>query len=492
MTRIVLAALAAFLAAPALAAGPCDDPGPVKGALVLHTPRDAAAATGKSAIIRIEGPADERAVWPADALRKLRPAPGSVIGEIKVEKGSLAGWKAPGVLFVKVDLSEATLGGSDFSGACFDHSVLNKADFANARLRGTRFEGSELAGVRFDGADLTGADLACSPGIVGEGCYTGMLPDLGPAETTIGFRGADLSNADIARPFEMFGGDLSGARLERTTLALSRDLFADTAKAKVASIVLAAPAENYGTPQLFTADELARLKQLGNGNPLALIRRLGDKPGFDCAAPRLSVVEKAICGDSDLAALDQLMSLTYRRALDRVTDKSGPQTAQRAFLLRRNACAAAAAADHAGCLNDAYIARLGDLGRDLATVRPAGPLVLDGLPALLAPAVKGDPLAARLLLAFGTSAEHARLEPRSAAFYLSAESVGSNGHTCSFEGELKWDAGRRAWLNDDDSQPIQWLILPDGIALASPHEEARAWCGMRAGWPAVYFVRPQG
>ena len=132
---------------------------------------------------------------------------------------------------------------------------------------------------------------------------------------------------------------------------------------------------------------------------------------------------------------------------------------------------------------------LTELGRAFApSVRPAGKLNLEDLPAALQPAVKAEPLAVRLLHAYGISAQHATLEGRSSAVYLQATSTGGNGRSCTFEGELKWDAGKSAWVNDDDTQPITWLILPDGIVLASPREEARQWCGPRAVWPAVYFI----
>jgi len=498
MSRVVLAFAAFALystmtiivtAAPAAAASPCEDNTSDKLFTVLKTPQDAEALpAGRTVRVRIEGPDDQRAVWPAAALRRLQLAPGSVVGEIQIENGELAGWSAPGVRFVKVDLSDAILGGADLTGACFDRAILKGADFSNAKLHGTRFDGTELAGTRFDGADLSDARLDCSPGLIGEGCAVA-----GHAGSSLSFRNADLRRADIARPFEVYGGDLQNAQLDRTSLAFSTSLFADLAKARVTSIVMEVPFLNGGTAQPFSAAELARLKQLSGGNPNSLIRKIGDKAGFDCAAARLTQVEKTICEGDDLRALDQLMAQTYRRWTDATTDKPAAQIAQRSFLLRRNACAAAATADRATCIADAYLARLTELGRDFAaTARPAGRLSLEDLPAVLIPAVKADALAVRLLRAYGISAQHATLEPRGPAVFLAATSMGGNGHSCTFEGELKWDAAKSAWVNDDDTQPITWLILPDGIALASPREEARQWCGARAGWPEVYFVRPPG
>ena len=496
MSRAALfAAAALFLAAfpaPAPAAAPCGDTAPDKLFTVLKTPQDAAALPpGRAVRVRIEGPDDQRTVWPSAALRKLQLAPGSTIGEIQIDNGELAGWSAPGVRFVKVDLSGVTLGGSDLTGACFDHAILKRADFSNAKLRGARFDGTDLAGARFDGADLSDATLDCSPGFVGEGCYTGPGTGGDPASSSLSFRGADLRRADIARPFEVYGGDLENARLDRTSLAFSFSLLADIAKAKTTSIAMLPPDRNSGAAETFGSAELMRLRQLSGGNLNALIRKIGDHAGFDCSAPRLTRVEKDVCADDDLTALDQLMTLSYRRWTDATTDKPAALIAQRSFLLKRNACVAAATADRPSCISDAYIARLSELGRDLAAAaRPAGKLTLEDLPAVLAPEVRSDPLAARLLRVYGLSPQRATLEPRTNALFLNAASMGSNGHSCGFEGELHWDAAKRAWANDDDTQPILWLILPDGIALASPHEEARQWCGARAGWPEVYFVRP--
>jgi len=166
------------------------------------------------------------------------------------------------------------------------------------------------------------------------------------------------------------------------------------------------------------------------------------------------------------------------------------QKAQAGFLKKRNACAAGPADDLFTCLFNTSLARLAEFGRDFAAAaRPAAPLTLEALPAILVSAVKTDPLAARLLRAYGRSPDSATLETRSAAVALKAGSVGGNGHVCDFESVLTWEAAKGVWSGGTDS-PMSWLILPDGIAIASSRDESREFCGARASWPEVYFVPP--
>ena len=498
MTRYGFAILACTLgiaaAAPASAAPPCGDPAEAAKpdtafAVLIKTPGEARAlAAGKAVLARVgslEGGGDPVA-WPAETLKKLRLAPGSEVAGIEVKKGSLEGWAAPGVRFTKVDFSGTSLAGADVSGACFDHGVFNETDFSRAKLHGAQFDGAELAGAVFDGADLSGARLECLPGFVAEGCYTGAS-----GGDQLRFRNADLRGADIARQAEMFGAVLDGAVIERTKLAFSDDLLPGLAGARVTSVLLVPPAMRAGDPQLFSADDLARLKTLG-GRPTALIRTLGAEPGFDCAAARKTPVEETICQRDELKALDQLMSQSYRRRVSGAADKPAVQAAQLAFLKTRNACAAVAADDRSACIGAAYLARLAEFGAEYAAAaRSAGKRQLVDLPTALVPAVKDDPLAKRLLLANGASPNTATLEPKGATLALDATSIGTNGHTCSFEGELKWDAAKKAWVGGEDPQ-LSWLILPEGLVLASSFEDGRQLCGMRASWPVVFFVPPAG
>ncbi|MEI8396734.1 MAG: pentapeptide repeat-containing protein [Rhodospirillaceae bacterium] len=489
-TVLCAAALIARLVAPGVAAAACGDlPGkPSRDMSVLRTPAEAAALPAGPPVLAWIGPDTENAPtepaeWSAATLKGLRLAPGSVISDIQVAKAMLAGWSVPGVRFVKVDLTEANLAGADLTGACFDHVILEKVDFSGAKLGGAVFDGAALAGARFDGADLSDARLSCLPGVISEGCYS--------ADGAMSFRGADLRRADIARPLEIYGGSLEGAQLDRTTLALSDSLFESLAKTRLTGIVMVAPALRSEAAEPFTAAELARLKQVSGGRLTGLFREIGAKPSFDCAAPKLGPVEQVICGGGDLSPLDQLMSLTYRRRLDGASDASAVKTAQLAFLKKRNACAAVGVNDRFNCVFNAYLDRLTTLGRDfVATIRPPARTRLEARPAVALTTLKSEPLVERVLRAYGSSLDNATLESRGEAIALEASSLGGNGHSCNFEGELKWDAAKGIWAGGVE-MPMSWLILPDGIAIASSPEEAREWCGLRASWPEVYFVPPK-
>ena len=75
------------------------------------------------------------------------------------------------------------------------------------------------------------------------------------------------------------------------------------------------------------------------GTAPAVIRSAAAGPSFDCAKAG-KPVEKAICADPALAALDADVAAAYGRAADRVAIDAGAATrlreAQRAFIAERN------------------------------------------------------------------------------------------------------------------------------------------------------------
>lgn len=96
---------------------------------------------------------------------------------------------------------------------------------------------------------------------------------------------------------------------------------------------------------------------------LAMAPRTADAavPSFDCDGAR-SQVEKLICGDDALAALDARLARRLARALaradaDKVAGLSAAQRAWRARMLK----ACAQADDPRACVADAYDKRIGEL-----------------------------------------------------------------------------------------------------------------------------------
>ncbi|TWB37654.1 uncharacterized protein DUF1311 [Nitrospirillum pindoramense] len=93
----------------------------------------------------------------------------------------------------------------------------------------------------------------------------------------------------------------------------------------------------------------------------------GEGPSFNCAAAA-TTVEKAICGDANLSALDRQMNETYQQAVQAASSVAGPWKeavflAQRIWLSQRSECFLGSshdAPDSAGviCLGQAYEAQV--------------------------------------------------------------------------------------------------------------------------------------
>lgn len=84
---------------------------------------------------------------------------------------------------------------------------------------------------------------------------------------------------------------------------------------------------------------------------------------FDCAKAT-TLVETAICTDSELSNLDDSLALLYSQALRQSSPASQLKESQRAWLKQRNKCKAE------GCLTNAYRERITEL-RTLTASRPA-------------------------------------------------------------------------------------------------------------------------
>lgn len=464
---------------------------PKAGYITVSSPKEAGRLPADRPVVAWIGPALDQTVggqpqpWPAAVLARMKLAPGSVVNSVGVTKESLAGWQAPGVRFLDTSFTETMLAGANFAGACFDHGTLTESDFSGANLSGVRLESTTIAGVRFDRANLSGATIACPPGIVGEGCdgYEGQKP--------VSLRDADLRGADLAAPLSMLDTVLDGARVERTVLPLMPDILDGLTKAQVTDVRLMPPPLRSGNGEVFTAADLDQLRQLGSGKPLSLVAQMGQAPSFDCSVPNLSVVEKALCQMDDLAALDRVMGVVYRRAMDAAVDKTLVKTAQTTFLKTRNGCGTLGEDTRYSCIANAYVTRLAELGRETVKAASApGTRRFSGGPALAKAAVASDPLVAKLVRAYGDSPDIASTVSAGGTLTITAEAAGGNGHACGFEAPVRFDTVRGVWIGEVDGEKMAWIILPEGLVPASKPEESHFFCGMRAMWPAVYFQVP--
>ena len=109
-------------------------------------------------------------------------------------------------------------------------------------------------------------------------------------------------------------------------------------------------------------------------NPLLLLLSLyaltppAHSASFDCAKAS-SPVEKTICADKQLSDLDELLLLSYKKALVGSANATALKSEQQTWLKKqRNVCADKA------CLTEAYTARLATLNKQTATATPQSPL----------------------------------------------------------------------------------------------------------------------
>jgi uncharacterized protein YjbI with pentapeptide repeats len=72
-------------------------------------------------------------------------------------RSSLAGSRAKGASFAKVEGYRTDFSGVDAQGATFVNAELQRVEFAGANLAGASFEKAELGRANFEGADLTGS-----------------------------------------------------------------------------------------------------------------------------------------------------------------------------------------------------------------------------------------------------------------------------------------------------------------------------------------------
>jgi hypothetical protein len=102
----------------------------------------------------------------------------------------------------------------------------------------------------------------------------------------------------------------------------------------------------------FAAVAKARLEELNR--PVRAVARV--QPSFSCTAA-VNRVERAICADQGLSALDAQTAALYKRAAANVMDEGPLASEQSAFIMRRNRCT------DAGCIHQSYLERRDEIAR---------------------------------------------------------------------------------------------------------------------------------
>jgi uncharacterized protein len=108
----------------------------------------------------------------------------------------------------------------------------------------------------------------------------------------------------------------------------------------------------------FAAVAKARLAALSNP-----VRTVRVQPSFSCAAA-INQVERVICADPGLSALDAQTAALYKRARANAGDTAGLADEQSAWLYRRNRCA------DTECIRESYADRRAEIGRWLDSGNP--------------------------------------------------------------------------------------------------------------------------
>lgn len=94
-------------------------------------------------------------------------------------------------------------------------------------------------------------------------------------------------------------------------------------------------------------------------------------PGFDCAQAA-GEIEKIVCADSELSALDRQLADNYAQASAKTDDKATLQATQRGWIKGRDDCWKAT--DAPACVREAYVARIVELRVDGALSPPPEPV----------------------------------------------------------------------------------------------------------------------
>ena len=183
-------------------------------------------------------------------------------------------------------------------------------------------------------------------------------------------------------------------------------------------------------------------------------------PSFDCAKAQ-SAAEKEICRVPDLQWYDRQLARLFKLALDQTGSRGAVVGDQRAFLTRRDACAA-----DGKCIEEAYKARLAELARHVNVYE-----------AYASYRSKNGTL---WIVRFGYDA----------AFKILT--VGDNGYTCVFETDSATLGGKGVVRYSDPNGVCRITVVPNDsdASLSVETKNCQDYCGMRAILDGVYNRAP--
>jgi uncharacterized protein YjbI with pentapeptide repeats len=506
-SSILLAALFAVVALEEISAAP------------INATASAQTQADPMSVCSVSGEASEpQDSLPADINAQLSN-PANRINKQDWSGQDLSGKSFKGKVLVHVMFKKARLQGADLSDAIICGSDLGGADLTGARLDRTliggfsRLDGANLTNVsahrlvvadasyedlRIDGTDLSDAHLIC------EGDLSRCLTERGSFATMIG---ADLRGATVEHLSDAVPG-LGSARLAglRTQLeATSQANYPELAKGVGPDGHMTFfPGYGYaGSPAEFTAEELANIPAM-----IAQMQAASVHSSFACSKATSSV-EKAICSDPKLAALDAAMGWLWGK----LEHTPALNAAQKKWLAERATCVPANlnATDHFdeflrpepfaspanpdGCIGMSYVKRIKELATQssLAEV-PSATYTTD--PPLELPQGKAAALAQKFLTARGYREDEIVIENWGrGAGKIGGQGTWANGHMCGFESsepDTKRVGSRvqvfEEGAGQDDRYSTSFVVTPQVVIWVGGDNQFQ--CGARGGWSNAYFRQP--
>lgn len=417
---------------------------------------------------------------------------GKVLLNVKLKGAKLRGADLTEAIICGSDLTKADLTGAHLDRALIGgHTDMDEANLENASARGLQIEDAS-ATVRIDGADLRRARLMCDP------INFSRCNGNGVAISSM-FR-ADLRGAVVDHLCCSAAG-LRDARLDGVTTQLN-DRFHDTDFDQLAAgvgesghIAFIPDWGVSGHRTLFSGRELRQI-----ATALSQMRSASIRPSFDCARAA-SAVEKAICADPKLAAMDSALNWLWQR----VEHTPEENAAQKKWLGARADCpppgedsrgSFVSPTDLQGCVGLAYVERIKQLAPKSSTAVVGGGTYTTDQP-LEPRRGKYSTLTEKFLTAQGFRQDEITVkELGGGAGHIEGRGVWGNGHLCSFEAlerETK-RVGSVFRINDtpeapdNDENSISFIVTPQVVILAGGNTSFQ--CGARGGWSAAYFRQP--
>jgi uncharacterized protein YjbI with pentapeptide repeats/uncharacterized protein len=424
---------------------------------------------------------------------------GKVLVDVKLKGANLRG----------ADLTQAVICGSDLTGADLTGAHLDRtliggstklsgANFTSASARAMRI--ADASGdIRIDRADLREASIICDP--------DDSVRCLGNGVTFVSMIGADLRGAVIDRLCCSAPG-LATTQLDGVTTHLNG--YADTdmdfvqlaAGAGKSGRITFMPDDGYsGRTTKFTGEELRQLAPVFNQMQSASAR-----PSFDCSRARTKV-ERAICADPKLAALDSALSWLWERVEhtpERIAAQKKwlgarvncPPPAEDLSVVALSQFSFASSVDREGCIGLAYAERIKQLAPVSAPAAIDGGTYTTDRP-LEPPQGRSSALAKKFLMARGFRQDEITVQDLgNGARKISGYGSWANGHQCGFEAkdaETKRVGAQFQIIDDsaapsDDRYSISFVITPQVVIRAGGNKQFQ--CGARGGWSDAYFRQP--